>query len=59
MIIGLVNTFAPSFAWYIKEGWKVDGDSEPSEAYLSITRFGGIIAIIIGIILFLAGLSSS
>lgn len=34
IIIGLINFFYPSFAWYIKEGWKVDGDSEPSDTYL-------------------------
>ncbi|MNO43050.1 hypothetical protein D3C76_332590 [compost metagenome] len=58
IIIGFLNICFPSFAWYLKEGWKVDGDSEPSETYLALTRLGGIVAVVIGIFVFLSGLFS-
>ncbi|MOA41223.1 hypothetical protein D3C78_1631650 [compost metagenome] len=51
ILIGLLNIFFPSFAWFLKHGWAVDGESEPSEAFLILTRIGGIIAIVIGVVL--------
>jgi len=53
--IGLLNIIKPSFAWYIKEGWKVNGDSEPSDSYLALTRFSGIFAIVMGCIIMFVG----
>ncbi|WP_425466200.1 DUF6199 family natural product biosynthesis protein [Paenibacillus methanolicus] len=41
--------FFPSFGWYLREGWKVDGDSEPSDAYIFWSRFGATIAILLGL----------
>jgi len=55
IIIGILNLAKPEFAWYLKEGWKVDGDSEPSDTYLMFTRIGGGFAILVGIIVFFAG----
>lgn len=52
---GILNLVKPDFAWYINEGWKVKGDSEPSEGYLMMTKFGGIVAIIIGTIFVIGG----
>ncbi|OPA80312.1 hypothetical protein BVG16_06140 [Paenibacillus selenitireducens] len=54
--IGLLNIFKPEFAWYLKEGWKVDGDSEPSDTYLTLTRFGGVVATIMGFIVLMSGI---
>lgn len=54
LVIGIVNTAAPRFAWYLKDGWKFK-DAEPSDDAISLTRAGGIIAIIIGLIALLAG----
>jgi hypothetical protein len=53
--VGLLNIFYPSFAWYLKEGWKVAGDSEPSDTYLFLTKIGGGIATLMGIVVFLSG----
>ncbi|WP_314590507.1 DUF6199 family natural product biosynthesis protein [Paenibacillus terrigena] len=55
--IGLMNIFKPSLAWYLKEGWKVSGDSEPSDTYLALTRFGGVVAIIMGLFVMISGCS--
>ncbi|WMT42947.1 hypothetical protein RE628_12055 [Paenibacillus sp. D2_2] len=57
IIIGILNLAKPEFAWYLKEGWKVDGNSEPSDTYLAFTRIGGGVAILIGIIVFFVGVN--
>lgn len=56
--IGLINVINPNFAWYLKEGWKVDGDSEPSDTYIALTKIGGVIAIVFGVIFFFTGIFS-
>ncbi|GIO41981.1 DUF6199 family natural product biosynthesis protein [Paenibacillus apis] len=48
--IGCLNLFFPSLGWHMKEGWKVDGDSEPSDSYLAMTRLAGLFAIFVGFI---------
>ncbi|NWL90162.1 MULTISPECIES: DUF6199 family natural product biosynthesis protein [unclassified Paenibacillus] len=57
IIIGVLNLAKPEFAWYLKEGWKVDGDSEPSDTYLTLTRISGGVAIFVGILVFFVGIS--
>ncbi|CAH1191660.1 hypothetical protein PAECIP111892_00700 [Paenibacillus auburnensis] len=55
MIIG-IGTIAfgiyvrknPTFDWRMNEGWKVSGDSEPSQAYIDSRTFSGAVAIWIG-----------
>ncbi|WP_433946571.1 DUF6199 family natural product biosynthesis protein [Paenibacillus sp. SN-8-1] len=54
--MGLIQLIKPSWGWYINEGWKVEGESEPSEAYLIIAQLGGIFGIVVGVILCLAGI---
>ncbi|KKC46935.1 MULTISPECIES: DUF6199 family natural product biosynthesis protein [Paenibacillus] len=53
--LGIVNVIYPSFAWYIREGWKVDGDSEPSDMYLALSKAGGVAIILFGSIFLLIG----
>lgn len=50
--LGIWNTGWPYSSWYLSHGWYYK-DTEPSDAALAMTRFGGIISIIIGIILLL------
>lgn len=57
-VIGILNIVNPNFAWYLKEGWKVDGDSEPSDFYVALTKLGGVIGVVFGVILFLTGIFS-
>lgn len=54
--IGFLNLLKPSFAWHLKEGWKVDGESEPSDSYLAMTRLSGLFAIFVGFILIITQL---
>ena len=50
--LGLWNAVAPYSSWYLSHGWRYK-DAEPSDAALGFTRFSGIAAIIVGIILLL------
>lgn len=47
--LGILNAAAPYAAWFIGHGWRYEY-AEPSEAYLTVIRIFGIIAIIVGII---------
>lgn len=47
ILIAVLNIIYPKFGWYIRYGWMVKGDSEPSEAFLIMSRISGIIVIIV------------
>ncbi|OAB46561.1 DUF6199 family natural product biosynthesis protein [Paenibacillus antarcticus] len=51
--IGILNILNPNFAWHLREGWKVDGDSEPSDTYLTLTKITGVLLIVAGIFIFI------
>ncbi|WP_445321885.1 DUF6199 family natural product biosynthesis protein [Paenibacillus sp. FSL H8-0048] len=40
----------------LKEGWKMKGDAEPSEAYLSSRRFTGAVLLWIGSFFIIMGI---
>jgi hypothetical protein len=46
----------PESFWEWNEGWKVKGDSEPSEVYIMWTKQTGIVAAIVGFFFFAGGL---
>ena len=54
LIVGIFNTVAPQAAWYLSDGWRFK-DAEPSETALALTRFGGIVVIVITVFMILAG----
>ncbi|WP_334072996.1 MULTISPECIES: DUF6199 family natural product biosynthesis protein [Paenibacillus] len=65
MLIGILIIFygiftrrKPSFGWRSNEGWKVKGDSEPSESYLEYMKFAGFVAILLGSFFLVCGLLS-
>lgn len=53
IILTIVNIINPSFAWYIRYGWMVKGESGPSHAYIVMNRIGSCIALVIFLLLFL------
>jgi hypothetical protein len=55
IVPGLLGIFFPTFGWYLRYGWMVDGDSEPSDAFIFISRIGGAIGIILGLIVLISG----
>ncbi|MEK5027988.1 hypothetical protein [Paenibacillus sp. FSL M7-1046] len=38
--------------WYMRYGWMVKGDSEPSDAYLIMSRISSVIVLIVFLIFF-------
>ena len=51
LLIGAFNIISPYGAWFLGYGWRYR-DAEPSDLALLMTRIGGIVAVIIGIVLF-------
>lgn len=45
--IAVLNIFFPAFGWYLRYGWMVKGDSEPSDAYLLMSRISSIVVLIV------------
>lgn len=48
----------PDAFWHWNEGWKVKGDSEPSEVYIMWTKQLGIVGAIVGFIMVAGGLAA-
>lgn len=54
--IGLLARRYPTFDWSRDEGWKVKGDSERSDTYMDLVKFGGLVSICLGSAFFVLGL---
>jgi len=54
--IGLLARRYPTFGWSRDEGWKVKGDSERSDTYMDLVKFGGLVSICLGSAFFVLGL---
>ncbi|MNN84778.1 hypothetical protein D3C81_2019810 [compost metagenome] len=48
IVLGLYIRKHPTFAWERNEAWKVQGDSEPSGAYIDYMTFIGAVCIWVG-----------
>ncbi len=48
--VGIFNLAAPKASWYLSYGWRFK-DAEPSDAAITLSRIGGGIAIVIGVIM--------
>lgn len=56
IVLGYFHYKKPESFWEWNEGWKVKGDSEPSELYIMWTKQVGIVLAIIGLIVYAGGL---
>jgi hypothetical protein len=45
--VAILNIFYPSFGWYMRYGWMIKGESEPSNAYLIMSRISSVIVLIV------------
>ncbi|WP_127495351.1 DUF6199 family natural product biosynthesis protein [Paenibacillus glycanilyticus] len=52
--VGLLMTIKPDVIWTIKESWKSNDATEPSDRYILITRIGGVLLIILSLIIVIA-----
>ena len=53
IILAILNIFFPALGWYLRYGWMVKGDSEPSEAYLLMSRISSVIVLIVFLVVLL------
>ena len=51
--VGIFNLAAPKVSWYLSYGWRFK-DAEPSNAAITLSRIGGAIAVVIGVIMLIA-----
>ena len=49
--LGAVNFFLPQLSFYLRYGWAVE-NAEPSDTYIIMTRAGGVLAALVGVIQF-------
>ena len=49
MGLGSLNFFLPELPFYLRYGWAVE-NAEPSDAYITMTKFGGILAAVAGLV---------
>ncbi|GGH17149.1 DUF6199 family natural product biosynthesis protein [Paenibacillus segetis] len=47
ILLALLNIFFPRIGWYMRYGWTIKGDVEPSDAYLLMTRISSILMLIV------------
>lgn len=47
MLFAILNIFFPTFGWYLRYGWMVKGESEPSDAYILMSRISSAIVLIV------------
>ncbi|GGD46530.1 DUF6199 family natural product biosynthesis protein [Paenibacillus nasutitermitis] len=47
MAVAVINIIYPAFGWYMRYGWMVKGDSEPSDAYLLMSRISSIVVLVV------------
>lgn len=56
-VIGTIGFFAPEVGWFLESGWKYK-NAEPSEFYIVMSKFGGMITAIVGICLIIYQIGS-
>ncbi|WP_339315675.1 DUF6199 family natural product biosynthesis protein [Paenibacillus sp. FSL R10-2734] len=47
VLLALLNIFFPRLGWYMRYGWMVKGEAEPSDAYLLMTRLSSILVLVV------------
>ncbi|GKX30673.1 hypothetical protein SH1V18_31530 [Vallitalea longa] len=57
IIIGIISIVNPEVTFFLNRGWMYK-NTEPSELYLTLTKFGGVIICIIGVVLQISSCSS-
>ena len=52
IIVGFLQIFNPDLIWRQKHKWDVK-NGEPSDAYYTLSKIGGVLGILMGIFLFI------
>jgi hypothetical protein len=45
--MAVLNIFYPKFGWKLRYGWMMKGESEPSDAYILMSRISSVIILIV------------
>ncbi|GAA0135848.1 hypothetical protein YSY43_26880 [Paenibacillus sp. YSY-4.3] len=54
--LGIFSYLKPTFGWNMSEGWKVKGESEPSDIYIDFIKLGGVVSIMLGSFFLIGGI---
>ncbi|WP_244964927.1 DUF6199 family natural product biosynthesis protein [Paenibacillus barcinonensis] len=54
MVLCMINLCFPKFAWYLRYGWLVQGESEPSKSYMVMVRMSSLFMLLIAFTLAMA-----
>jgi hypothetical protein len=55
IIASLVALISPHMSWWLSEGWKFR-NAKPSGLYLTFTRIGGVIGLVVGTLFLLSSI---
>jgi hypothetical protein len=55
LFLCILQALFPELFWSLSEGWKIRGDSDPSDAWLFLTRVGSVIGIIVSAYMIYSG----
>ncbi|MEK8129820.1 DUF6199 family natural product biosynthesis protein [Paenibacillus filicis] len=55
ILLAVLNIAFPRFGWYLRYGWMVKGESEPSDAYILMSRISSAIVLIVFFFFILGG----
>ncbi|MBB6024193.1 hypothetical protein HNR77_005297 [Paenibacillus sp. JGP012] len=47
MVLCIINLCFPKFGWYLRYGWLVQGESEPSKSYMLMVRMSSLFMLLI------------
>lgn len=47
ILFAILNIIFPRVSWYMRYGWAIKGNVEPSDTYLLMTRIGSIVMLIV------------
>ncbi|GGH44516.1 DUF6199 family natural product biosynthesis protein [Paenibacillus silvae] len=54
MVLCMINLCFPKFGWYLRYGWLVHGESEPSKSYMLMVRMSSLFMLLIAFTLTMA-----
>jgi len=49
LVLGIAAFLWPKTVWEITERWKINGEGEPSDFYLTFTKYGGLLLALLGL----------
>ncbi|SCZ02646.1 hypothetical protein SAMN05720606_116106 [Paenibacillus polysaccharolyticus] len=47
MVLCIINLCFPKFGWYLRYGWIVQGEAEPSKSYMTMVRMSSLFMLLI------------